>query len=578
MLNIYQSVPTAPAATATAAKDVLSVRDFGATGAPDEDATAAVHAALQAANGRRLYFPEGTYDLRGWTLDHAVTFDRPTEILGANQNNTRLIASNRYPLLEPAAELTVRDLAFENFGNVIMCRSNATYDITQIHLESITLLATSSLFEATTAISEDPDRPGVVRFGAGRVGNVTVRNVRARGASPHHESWMRLVKVYCPFEYVRLQNIEVKDAVNDVFYIGEELNGKVSSGVTAAFPPEFGRAEIVGCNVARVVKPSGGDIHAVSLRYVAHAVIRDSYVEHVRNTGDGNCEAIYIKAVNFLVDGVEVVDGTNASSDSEGAFCLKKGVGTISNTIVRETSPTGIGLFAATPSLRIANSRFEGMPTALLLHTTPAASPHPRQIVLVNSTISAARAVLHRMPDTTLAIIDSSLIRADDSLSALIQIAPLVDDASPIRIGDILLERTGVFTGATTGCRLLAAYGSVPCPPAIRLCHVRLAGAFDAVLQLSGAGEALPSLELTGLDGEAAQVGDFLRGEVTTVSGMWSAGSADLADAASFINQMTAVSDDLCAFVADTKELRRRDPDGSQWVDLFGVKPALAIG
>ncbi len=377
------------------ADDIVNVRDFGATGDPNQDATEAVEAAIEAADGKTLYFPAGTYNLASWDKYDSPTLTAPTTIYGDGRDSVDIVAGSRFPLADIEADFTMRDLGFTNFGNVVMARQDASYDIDRVEISNIRLDDSSSLFEATTTIRENPNVQDDVVFGDGSLGDLVIRDVVADGHSDFHQDWMRFVKVYAPFDNVAITDVDVTNAINDVIYIGEELNSKTGSS-TPEFPPEFGDVRISDATIDGVVSRDSGEIHGISLRYIHEAFIQNTKVHNLDHAGGGDLEAVYLKVGRFDIDGLDILDGTDAGSD--GALSIKKGGGTIANSVIRQSSLEGQGIFIADPEFSMSNTAVENFDIGVNIKN-PAGYEGPTTFTFTDSLIAARNPIRNESGD-----------------------------------------------------------------------------------------------------------------------------------------------------------------------------------
>lgn len=117
LVGFLQSGTSAQARTVQAKlRDVVSVKDFNATGDGTTDDTAAIQAAITANYGGEVYFPAGTYKITsGLTVTSAIklTGSGWGSVIKVDSTATRFLPLVAQNLVTPITGLVIRDIAFD---------------------------------------------------------------------------------------------------------------------------------------------------------------------------------------------------------------------------------------------------------------------------------------------------------------------------------------------------------------------------------------------------------------------------------------------------------------------------------
>lgn len=243
-------------------RDVISVKDFGATGDGSTDDTAAIQAALDSGN-KTIHFPVGTYIAAGLTVTN-------TDIFLFGPGIIKLKNLSNYPILlaTSAHRLKIVDLTFD--GN----RTNAGTGTFAVQL--------------TTTEDATLER---------------VQYLSTKGGLKVYQSPDTIISCQRSYDFTETQ-VEINDLshrtrVVDSFF---DDNGNMPQGLHV-IDCEAQVADLVDCLITGCVVQAVGTSVQFTNTYVKRCVITGNRLRNNSTAGQGNCIKMDNTGVGCVVDG-----------------------------------------------------------------------------------------------------------------------------------------------------------------------------------------------------------------------------------------------------------------------------------
>ena len=104
--------------------DIINVKDYGAKGDGTTDDTAAIQAAITAADGHVVFFPIGVYIVNG-----GLTVSDSCEITGYGATIKQMTQASEYTLMVSSADVTIKDINFVNNSKQVGFASDASRQV-----------------------------------------------------------------------------------------------------------------------------------------------------------------------------------------------------------------------------------------------------------------------------------------------------------------------------------------------------------------------------------------------------------------------------------------------------------------